>query len=117
MLVKRTGEKISVPIDSVVQQINKAFNEMYEDIFIDATEYLQSRIKLCSDLDEVRNHIQSGIAQIAWCGEQSCGLEMEDIVGTGILGEPEDPKLGRSEGACPICGKPTDTVVLMARTY
>jgi prolyl-tRNA synthetase len=117
MLVKRTGEKISVPIDSVVQQINKAFNEVHEDIFIAAAKYLQSRIKLCGDLDEVRNHIQSGIAQIAWCGEQSCGLKMENIVGTGILGEPEDPELGRIEGACPICGRPTNTVVLMARTY
>jgi hypothetical protein len=42
---------------------------------------------------------------------------MEEIVGAGILGEPEDPALGKAEGACPICGKPTNIVVLMARTY
>ncbi|MBE0524682.1 MAG: proline--tRNA ligase [Methanosarcinales archaeon] len=117
MLVRRTGGKSSVPLDDVVPEISTVFNETHENLYETADQSLHGRIKLCTDLDEVKDYIKTGIARIAWCGERSCGLEMEEIVGAGILGEPEDPALGKAEGACPICGKPTEIVVLMARTY
>jgi len=116
-MVKRTGGKTSIPIDEIVPQINKTFKEIYDDLFTTADQLLHSRIRLCSDLDEVMDHVKSGIARIPWCGEQACGLDMEEIVGTGILGTPEDHALGKGNGACPVCGKPTDIIVLMARTY
>ncbi len=117
VMARRDGDKTNVPNDDVLPEIDRTLKEMHSDLYKSASEYLHSRIKLCSDLDEVKDYIQSGIARIAWCGERSCGLEMEEIVGAGILGEPEDPALGKGDGTCPICGKPTDTVVLMARTY
>ncbi len=113
----RNGGKTSVPIDSILAGINKAFTDIHDSLFETAARELNDRIRLCTDLDEVRDYIQTGIARIAWCGERECGLEMEEIVGAGILGEPEDPALGKGDGSCPICGKPTDIVVLMARTY
>jgi len=117
MLVRRTGGKSSVPLNEVIQEISNVFNEIHENLYETADQSQHDRIKLCTDLDEVKEYIKTGIARIAWCGERSCGLEMEEIVGAGILGEPEDPALGKAEGACPICGKPTNIVVLMARTY
>ncbi|NOR60354.1 MAG: proline--tRNA ligase, partial [Methanosarcinales archaeon] len=113
----RNGGKTSVPIDGILAGINKAFTDIHDSLFETAARELNDRIRLCTDLDEVRDYIQTGIARIAWCGERECGLEMEEIVGAGILGEPEDPALGKGDGSCPICGKPTDIVVLMARTY
>ena len=117
VMAKRDGDKTNVPNDDVLLEIDRTLKEMHSDLYKSASESLHSRIKLCSDLDEVKDYIQSGIAGIAWCGERSGGLEMEEIVGAGILGEPEDPALGKGDGTCPVCGKPTDTVVLMARTY
>ena len=117
VMAKRSGDKTNVPKDEVLVEIDRTLKEMRQELYDLATESLQSRIKLCTDLDEVKDYIQTGIARIAWCGERECGLEMEEIVGAGILGEPEDPALGKGDGKCPICGKPTHIVVLMARTY
>ena len=117
VMVRRTGGKTNVPMDEVVTQINTAFKEIHDSLYQAADQVLNSHIKLCVDLDEVRDYIQTGIARIGWCGERTCGLEMEEIVGAGILGIPEDPALGRGNESCPICEKPSDRVVLMARTY
>ncbi|MCL7414139.1 MAG: His/Gly/Thr/Pro-type tRNA ligase C-terminal domain-containing protein, partial [ANME-2 cluster archaeon] len=117
VIARRDGDKTTVPKDTVMHEIDRTLKEMCRQMYDSAKESLYSRITLCTDLDEVKVHIQTGIARIAWCGERSCGLEMEEIVGAGILGKPEDPALCKGEGKCPICGKPTDTVVLMARTY
>lgn len=117
IMARRDGVKTSVPKDTVMHEIDRTFREICRQLYASATESLYSRIRLCTGLDEVKDHILTGIARIAWCGERSCGLEMEEIVGAGILGEPEDPALGKGEGKCPICGRQTDTVVLMARTY
>lgn len=117
VMVPRNGSKYSVPADKVIDKVNEAFETLHKNLYDAANQTLHSRIKMCASLNEVKDHILRGIARIAWCGERSCGLEMEEIVGAGILGIPEDPALGQAEGSCPVCGKPTGTVVLMARTY
>ncbi|MDF1558104.1 MAG: proline--tRNA ligase [ANME-2 cluster archaeon] len=117
VMVRRTGDKTTVPKGNVLFEVERIFKQMQQELYEKSSESLHNQITLCSNLDEVKDHIQKGIARIAWCGERKCGLEMEEIVGAGILGEPEDPALGKGDGTCPICGKPTDIVVLMARTY
>jgi len=41
---------------------------------------------------------------------------MEEAVGAGILGIPEG-ELGRGAGKCPVCGKETENMAIMAKTY
>jgi len=77
---------------------------------------MEERIFDCKTLDEVKRNIQKGIARIAWCGERECGLSMEEAVGAGILGIPEGD-LGCGSGKCPSCGRDTDNIALMAKTY
>jgi prolyl-tRNA synthetase len=73
-----------------------------------------ARVKECKTLDEAKQQVENGWAQMAWCGEKACGLEMENAVNCKLLGEPQSIK---GAGYCPICGKPTDRVILMARSY
>jgi len=41
---------------------------------------------------------------------------MEEAVGAGILGIPEG-ELGKGNGKCLVCGKETENIAIMARTY
>jgi prolyl-tRNA synthetase len=68
-----------------------------------------------------------GIAVLPWCGSEDCGLRIEKETEKAVLGVPvrivgqgdkarieEEPA---PPGACGACGKPTTTVVRIARTY
>jgi prolyl-tRNA synthetase len=110
------GSKETVPIDNIADEVNTRFEYVRENLFEKAESLMKERIFDCSTLEEVKNRISGGIARISWCGEQDCGLAMEEAAGAGILGIPED-ELGRGSGKCPVCGKETDNKSIMARTY
>lgn len=116
-IVRRdTGKKETAPIANIVEEVRNRFQAIHESLFEKAAASLRGRIKDCNTLEDVKENIQEGIARIAWCGERECGLSMEEAVGAGILGIPEG-ELGRGAGKCPVCGKETENMAIMAKTY
>ncbi len=117
MVVRRdSGAKETVPVDNIIEEIKTRFEIIRKSLFEKAESSLKERIFDCKTLEEVKNKISEGIARIPWCGERECGLEMENEVGAGILGVPEG-ELGRGIGRCPVCGKDTGNMAIMAKTY
>ena len=116
-IVRRdNGKKDAALLASIVEEVRKRFQAIHESLLEKAATTLRGRIKDCNTLEEVKENIQDGIARIAWCGERECGLSMEEAVGAGILGVPEGD-LGRGAGKCPICGRDTENMAIMAKTY
>lgn len=116
-LVRRdAGIKENVSLDDIAEEVKKRFEDIRESLLEKAQSHLKERIFDCGTLEEVKDKIPEGIARIPWCGERECGLAMEEAVGAGILGVPED-ELGRGKGNCPVCGKETASMSIMARTY
>ncbi|MCZ7358014.1 MAG: proline--tRNA ligase [Candidatus Methanoperedens sp.] len=111
-----SGSKENVPLDNIVEEIQKRFEDIHNKLFEKAQRSLKERIFDCNNLEEVKEKIPEGIARISWCCERECGLAMEESVGAGILGIPEG-ELGSGGGACPICKKETEKMVIMAKTY
>jgi prolyl-tRNA synthetase len=79
-----------------------------------AADFMWSRIMDCATLEEAKVQVDSGFARMSWCGEKACGLEMENATGGKLLGEPRGMT---GSGVCPVCGKPADKIVLVARSY
>ncbi len=116
-IVRRdNGKKDAAPLANIVEEVRKRFQAIHESLLEKAAASLRGRIKDCNTLEEVKENIQDGIAKIAWCGERECGLSMEEAVGAGILGVPEGD-LGRGSGKCPVCGRGTENMAIMAKTY
>lgn len=116
-LVRRdAGIKENVSLDDIAEEVKKRFEDIRESLLEKAQSRLKERIFDCGTLEEVKDKIPEGIARIPWCGERECGLAMEEAVGAGILGVPEG-ELGRGKGNCPVCGKETASMAIMARTY
>ncbi|MDI6639820.1 MAG: proline--tRNA ligase [Methanocellales archaeon] len=113
-LVRRdTFERETVAISKLNDAIEDKLGAIHANLYERARQSFDSRIVDCKTLDEAKTAIHKGMAKISWCGEEECGLCMEDRTGGDILGELAKTK----RGECPICGKKTDKVVLMARAY
>jgi prolyl-tRNA synthetase len=116
-IVRRdSGIKETVQLNDIEKEVAKRFETIHASMFKKAENRLKERIFDCSDLGEVKDKIPGGIARIAWCGERECGLAMEEAVSAGILGIPEGEPC-RGTGICPVCGKETQNMAIMAKTY
>ncbi len=114
MLVRRDGIKQSIPMDGLPQTVQNKLMDFQAELLKKASDFMFSHIKDCATLEEAKAQIESGWARMAWCGEKACGLEMENITGGKLLGEPQGMT---GTGVCPVCGKPSDKVVLVAKSY
>ena len=117
MLVRRdTGEKEQVPLSSIANEVIERFAVIQFSLLENAKENLKARIFDCNTVEEIKEKVSEGIAHVPWCGEEKCGLEMDEQVGAGILGIPTDQD---EDGIykCPMCGKDTSIRVYVARTY
>lgn len=116
-IVRRdNGTKETVYIDTIMKDVEKRFEDINKSLFEKAERLLKDRIFNCDALEDVKGKISDGITRISWCGDRKCGLIIENVVGAGILGIPEGD-LGKESGNCPICGKDTEKMAIMAKTY
>jgi len=114
MLVRRDGRKESISMDGIADTVRGKIMDFQAEMLAKARDSMMARVKECATLDEAKLQVENGWAQMAWCGDKACGLEMENVVNCKLLGEPRGVT-GASK--CPICGKPTDRVIMMARSY
>ncbi len=116
-LVRRdTGEKETVPLNGIENEIQMRFKNIHINMYEKARTSLEKRLIACSSLHEAKERISEGIVKIPWCGGRNCGLAMEEAVGAGILGIPEG-ELGQGEGKCPLCNSETGNIAVIAKTY
>lgn len=116
-IVRRdNGNKEIVYIDHIIGETKKIFEDIHKNLFEKAENLLKGHIFDCYTLEDAKNKIHEGIARISWCGDQECGLAMENAIGAGILGIPEG-NLGKGSGNCPICNKHTESTVIISKTY
>ena len=109
-------EDLSVKCEEVLGDVEK-------ELLRRAGEILDNGIK---DVDSLRDGAKvledwDGIIRTHWCGEMECAEEMEKEMEKTFLGFPlADIKTGELEkekGNCMICGRPTETVVYLSKSY
>jgi prolyl-tRNA synthetase len=116
VLVRRdTGEKVAVPREGIKESVKRTLDKITEDMARKAKERFDSHIHTASTADEVYEVYKEkgGVIKTLWCGEESCGKEMEDIAGIDILGIVDE----EAEGACAGCGGTAKNTILLSRTY
>ncbi|MFQ6106075.1 MAG: proline--tRNA ligase [Thermoplasmata archaeon] len=95
----------------MVDVVQRSLNEIQKDLWERASEELAQGIRTIENLGDAR----TGINRVGWCGEESCGHEMEDVTGMSVLGTLYDGE--EFKGKCIVCGNPTRTAAYLARTY
>jgi prolyl-tRNA synthetase len=116
VLVRRdTGSKEAVPREGIKEAVERTLDKITGDMAKRARERFQAQVHSASTADEVYEVYKErgGVIKTLWCGEESCGKEMEDIAGIDILGIVDE----EAKGACAGCGGNAKYTILLSRTY
>ena len=112
---------ISLP---VAQSLEKALDDIDAELRRRAQVILDEGVKMVDSLDDGLKLLDSGwdgIIKTNWCGEMDCAEEMEKGLDRTFLGYPlKDVDSGeeeRHQGNCMFCGRPTEKVVYISKSY
>jgi prolyl-tRNA synthetase len=114
-LARRDGAKKAVPMEGLVEAINKEAEELQAALHTKATNLHDAKVKEVADIEEAKTQTQVGVALVPWCGEVDCGHQLENQVEANMLGEPQYQSF--SEAPCAVCGKKSAGRTYMARQY
>lgn len=104
-----TGSRHELAEAELIPACNELLTAITANLYTQAKNLLELKIKRCNDVDEALNFVQSNIVRLGWCGETDCGTELENMLGVKMLGVPVEGE--QFEGACAYCGRPTNQPV------
>lgn len=118
MAVKRTGEKTSIDLASVIAGVTRVFEEITDTIRSVAEENMKARLCAVGSLNNLTTTLDEGkVAVIHWCQQKECGDAVETQTNASILGtDVRSPYVPAVNGTCIICGKPGKPT-LVGRAY
>ncbi|MEM0173008.1 MAG: proline--tRNA ligase [Sulfolobaceae archaeon] len=107
----------SFPRAELVKEVRNQLERIKKELKDRAWEYFKSKIRYTENLTEAKKIVEErgGIVELPWCGENSCGLKLEELINARVLGEPIE-KVSVS-GNCVVCKKPAKTILRIAKTY
>ncbi len=115
-----TLEKRTVERSDLVKEVRETLDKIHENLHRRAKEFLEGHIKRVDTIEDARRVFKDrrGIVEIPWCGEESCGLEMEEALDAKMLGTPYPEENSMiMDKKCPICGREAKFIARFARTY
>ncbi len=111
------GEKISVALDQIVEQVPGLLDQVQQGLFDKAKRNLDEHIFAADSLEEAAR-LQAehgGFIKTMWCGELDCELAMKEKAGMSSRCIPfEQEKLGET---CACCGKPAKHMIYWGVAY
>lgn len=98
------------------QKINETLIDISQEMGDKSWEILKENIKSVNTVDEAIKRLSEsrGIISFSWCGNTSCGKDLEDKLQVDLLGVQE---ITEEQGECVNCGAPAKHITLMAKTY
>ncbi len=111
LVQRHSMEKETVSQTDLTVTVQRLLEDIQNELWDRASDELAKGIRTIEDLKDAK----AGINRMGWCGEESCGHEIEDVTGMSVLGTLYDGE--EFEGDCVVCGKPAKTAAYAARTY
>lgn len=104
-------------------ECERALKEVEDELTRRAAEILDNGIRDADSLDDGTKLLEGwdGIVRTHWCGEMECAEQMEKTLERTFLGYPladiETGEYQKDAGNCMNCGRPTETIVLLSKSY
>ena len=121
VLVRRdTLDKKIVKRKDIIQEFEKTLKMITENLRKRAREFFESKIVDAQTLEEAKEHVESGkVAVVDWCGDKSCGLEIEEKTGLNLLGmKIADGKFEKPKNIkCVNCNRDAKYRLVISKSY
>ena len=112
-----TKEKVSVPVDGVVDYIQNLLEEIQENLLSRAKAFRKNHMHTADDFDTFREIIDSdgGFVLAHWDGSTETELKIKELTKATARCIPIDNL--QEDGACILTGKPSKERILFAKAY
>jgi prolyl-tRNA synthetase len=117
VVCRNTGERISVPLNQLEKKISELLESVGNQLRERAWTEFRERVKTASSLAELQQILQDrNIGRIPWCGEEECGLRVEEQIEGSVLGE-ELQAGAPTDRSCAVCSRQASKWLVAAKTY
>ncbi len=113
-----THEKFPVAMENLVEELGKLLENIQDTLYKRAFEFRESRTWVSHSYDELKESFEkeTGYAKVMLCDDQDCEDKIKNETGISTRCIPfEQEDLGYD--TCIICGKKTDRMMLMGKSY
>jgi prolyl-tRNA synthetase len=118
MLARRdTRDKLSSPMDGLVDQVEALLAEIQQALFDRAVAFVAEHTLKTTDRSEFDASLEGrpGYVVAPWCGSADCETQIKTATQATIRNLPLDPS--PVSGACIECGKPGTVDAYFAKSY
>ncbi len=115
-----TGEKITVDLENLEQEIGALLEEIQKNLYQKALKHRDERTSEAKNMEEFKKNLQEkpGFIKAMWCGDRACEDKIKEETGATLRAIPfEDEQEVIGDGTCVCCGKPADKMAWFARAY
>jgi prolyl-tRNA synthetase len=112
----REKEFLDYDLDKIIKTVQEKLDIISKQMLEKSWKTFEENMKPVKSVDEALKQLEGdrGIISFSWCGNTSCGKDLEEKLRVDLLGvQGEIPK----EAECVNCGAPGKVTALLARTY
>ena len=110
-------KRVTVKDGELIDVVRKLFSEIADELYRRAKDWLSSNIFPAGSIEEGLRIYRSrggGILKFPWCGDDTCGLRIEEETGLSSLGHNPWEEAG---GKCVVCGKDAKHYFYVGKKY
>ena len=115
-----TLDKNIVKRKDIIGEFEKLRKDITENLRKRAREFFESKIADAQTLEEAKEYVDAGkVAVVDWCGDESCGLEIEEKTGLNLLGmKIVDGKFEKPKNIkCVNCNRDAKYRLVISKSY
>ena len=109
-------EKEAISLDNIGETVKKLLEDIHENMYNKAKEFLESHIVECHNYDEFKTAIDGkNFVKAMWCGDPECEAEIKAETGATTRAMPFDQT--PCGDTCVHCGKKAKHTIYFAKSY
>ncbi len=112
-----TGEKITVSLDNIEQEVSKLLETIQNDMLERARKHRDAHTYTAVNMDEFSKILKEtpGFVKAMWCGDEACELKIKKMTTATSRCMPFEQE--EISDKCVCCGKPAKTMVYWGKAY